>query len=960
MRGTPKDDPMMTRRDWLLLVVITLLAAALRFYQIGVVPPGPQFDEAFNMIDAGQVLDGNRPLFLPANGGREVLYTYLQAAAGALGGVNIFTQRMVSALAGTLTVAALYLLVRRLFRRNGAWLAPLTALVLAVSYWHIHFSHYGIRVILMPLIFCGVFGAFWVGMHGGSRRARLAALIVGGALAGLGVWANPTGRFVPFVVAPYVLWLLWRYPDRRRLRLDSPIGGALLFGGVAFVVFLPLGLEFWRHPEFFLGHASEVSVFAARVAGESSPWAVLASNILHVLGMFSFVGDLEWAHGIANRPVFDWFIAIPFYIGVVVWVLRVVRPRPVADVRGGDPLTDVRGSDGERDALVLMALWGIVMLAPSVLSEAAPNYSRTLPAIPAISLAAGLGLTWIATQPRLRPGWGPALAGLLLVASAGVTFYDYFVRFPSYREVYYVFDADKVDALDWLKARAGANRIYLSPLWSEHATVTALRSSNIRSLDSRETVVLPPPGTGAIYAFPAEQRGYAEDVADLWGVEAVTINDRYARPLLEVVQLDAAQAAQWPAALALQPMLAARFDDGPSLIGLRAGESGSDLWLYWQAEQSTIRDLTAFVHLIDSRNQRVGQADRAPGDGTFRTPWWKPGERVAQHFAPEITDLCAGGETVQVVTGWYEYLADGRRRPRAGGAGDSAFAGELTLPWRSAPPDQMNIPIPVDTTLTDSLTLRGYGVEGEAFLGAPLTLDLFFSSENSNDGAMPLDLILTATAQPTATTTLWSGTLAPGADWRAGELLCRRLLVEIPADLAAAGDFRLELASGAARAPVGVLTVQASNRRFDLPSAPPMTPVDALFGGQMRLAAYETGARGASLGVTLAWQALTRPAVDTTVFVHLLDTNGEIVAQSDKAPGVEQPSSQWVAGEVVLDTHALALPPDLPPGEYGLRVGVYDALTQERLAVVDAGGQPVADSAVRLGTVRLPLSPSEP
>ncbi|HQY95119.1 MAG TPA: hypothetical protein PLS79_26130, partial [Caldilinea sp.] len=110
----------MTRRDWLILFLITLLAGALRFYQLGVTPPGPQFDEAFNAIDASQVLAGNRPLFLPANGGREVLYTYYQAALGLLTGrLDLWTLRLASALAGTVTVAAAYGLVRTLFRRHS-------------------------------------------------------------------------------------------------------------------------------------------------------------------------------------------------------------------------------------------------------------------------------------------------------------------------------------------------------------------------------------------------------------------------------------------------------------------------------------------------------------------------------------------------------------------------------------------------------------------------------------------------------------------------------------------------------------------------------------------------------------------------------------------------------------------------------------------------------------------------
>ena len=663
----------MTRRDWIFLLLLTLLAAGLRFYQLGVTPPGFQFDEAFNAIDAAQIAAGNRPLFMPANGGREVLYSYFQAGLGTLFGFDVFILRMASAILGTLAVPALYLMVRRLFQRDSQWLALFTALALTVSYWHIHFSHYGIRVISMPLLYCGVFGLFWLGMHGGSRRVRLAALVAGGALAGVSVWTNPTGRFVPFVVGPYALWVFWRYPARRRLRLDSALGGLLLYGAAAFLVFLPLGLEFWRHPEFFTGHAAEVSVFAARVSGEAPPWLLLLNNAARVAGMFSFVGDADWTHGMSGRPLLDWFIAIPFYIGIVLWAARLigkVGPQP----------------DPDRDALFLFFLWGLVMLAPSILSEAAPNYSRTLPAVPPVALAAGLGLTWLATRPRLQPRWGPALALGLLLGSGIATAYDYFGRFANTQEVYYFYDADKLDAMSWLKAQAGENAVYLSPLWSEHATVIATRGDAVRSLNVDETMVLPPPGKGAVFAFPAEQADYAEDVADLWGITQRWVNDRYGKPLLAVAQVDAAKAADWPPNLAPDQVATARFDDGPTLLGMKVAENGRDLLLYWQSEAHTFRDLTSFVHLLDSRNRRVGQVDRIPGDGYFRTPYWLPGERVIQQYTPEFLDACSGGEPVRVVTGWYQYLADGQRRPRLDAPGDVALAGAYTLPLNSGPP----------------------------------------------------------------------------------------------------------------------------------------------------------------------------------------------------------------------------------------------------------------------------------
>ena len=63
-----------------------------------------------------------------------------------------------------------------------------------------------------------------------------------------------------------------------------------------------------------------------------------------------------------------------------------------------------------------------------------------------------------------------------------------------------------------------------------------------------------------------------------------------------------------------------------------------------------------------------------------------------------------------------------------------------------------------------------------------------------------------------------------------------------------------------------------------------------------------------------------------TGFVHLLDANGQIVAQDDHVPLRSQyPTTRWVGGEVVEDRYELRLPSDLSPDEYTLEIGLYDA-----------------------------------
>ena len=89
--------------------------------------------------------------------------------------------------------------------------------------------------------------------------------------------------------------------------------------------------------------------------------------------------------------------------------------------------------------------------------------------------------------------------------------------------------------------------------------------------------------------------------------------------------------------------------------------------------------------------------------------------------------------------------------------------------------------------------------------------------------------------------------------------------------------------------------------------------------------------------VVLIWHALARQNRDWVVFVHLVDPNDRIVAEDNREPQDGAfPMTQWVAGDWVEDRHPLPLPPDLVPGTYTLRIGLYDPRTRgERAGVYD-------------------------
>ncbi|MCI0397453.1 MAG: hypothetical protein L0332_10665 [Chloroflexi bacterium] len=85
--------------------------------------------------------------------------------------------------------------------------------------------------------------------------------------------------------------------------------------------------------------------------------------------------------------------------------------------------------------------------------------------------------------------------------------------------------------------------------------------------------------------------------------------------------------------------------------------------------------------------------------------------------------------------------------------------------------------------------------------------------------------------------------------------------------------------------------------------------------------------------VTLYWQAEVQVMRSYTVFVHLLDQDGELVTQLDRPPEGYL-TSDWRPEEIVADTYTLLLPDGLPPGKYTLQTGFYYLPTQERLGDV--------------------------
>ncbi|MCK4316337.1 MAG: hypothetical protein KAX24_11250, partial [Anaerolineae bacterium] len=106
------------------------------------------------------------------------------------------------------------------------------------------------------------------------------------------------------------------------------------------------------------------------------------------------------------------------------------------------------------------------------------------------------------------------------------------------------------------------------------------------------------------------------------------------------------------------------------------------------------------------------------------------------------------------------------------------------------------------------------------------------------------------------------------------------------------------------------------------------------------------------ISLTLVWRAEEVPDADYTVFVHLVDQGGALVAQADHPPldGAYR-TSFWAPGDVVRDPYRLTVDDAVTPCACTLLVGMYDPRTGNRLPAYDGLGTRFENDAIVAGGV---------
>ncbi len=218
----------------------------------------------------------------------------------------------------------------------------------------------------------------------------------------------------------------------------------------------------------------------------------------------------------------------------------------------------------------------------------------------------------------------------------------------------------------------------------------------------------------------------------------------------------------------------------------------------------------------------------------------------------------------------------------------------------------------------------------------------------------------------------------PSSQWIAGELLMGQANINLPGQIKEEShEVRvfLRLADTGEALPVnwpfgpksislGNFMVEPWPLTTDLPQI--SSPVRADFGqpsmiefhGYELLSAQEMITEeispGEMLDLTLIWRSVSEAIHDSySVFVHLTNEDGQIIAQSDSIPAAGfRPTTSWRTGEVISDIHTISIPEIETPGSYRIWLGLYEPTTGVRMPIF-VNGERLPDDRLLLRTLQV-------
>jgi 4-amino-4-deoxy-L-arabinose transferase-like glycosyltransferase len=425
-------------QNWCLLLLIGVIAFAIRWIDIDSLPRGLNWDEtayaynSFSLLKTGRDQWGQfLPLFMKSFGEyKPALLSYLMMPALLIAPGSAVAVRSVNVLLGTMAVLASCGLIWQLTKKRE--LAFLTAFFLAVTPWHIHFSRttldtglsHALLIIGLWLILEKRVWQWWAGVF----------------FLFLSMYAYSAERiFIPAIILAMVWWWNRQNPTLWRERLvPLMVLGVFIIGWIFFTLFGVAGVR-------------ARSIFSLNASG------------IEPVSQFFRQYSLYW------RPDFLFFKEGSIKASPLVGfpsrgnLLEVMAPL----ILFGFFVSISRRNNTDK----FLWIWLLLAPIPGALTDDSPHPSRALIMLPILNYFAALGLVWLAEQISSRRSYLYSLVlgiGILVVSAGALSWWsDYQRYYPEQSEGSW--QGEFKDIGHWLAANRGNQSIYFTRRVDTHA-----------------------------------------------------------------------------------------------------------------------------------------------------------------------------------------------------------------------------------------------------------------------------------------------------------------------------------------------------------------------------------------------------------------------------------------------------------------------------------------------------------
>jgi 4-amino-4-deoxy-L-arabinose transferase-like glycosyltransferase len=976
------------RREYLVLALLVLLAALLRFYHLESIPVGLSGDEGADGLGAKRILRGEElPLFITEDFGEEPMHTYLVALSFALWGSSLWAIRFVSAFIGVLAVPVIFWLAKELLPHepgSPSLIPLLSAFFVATSYWHIIYSRAGLEVVSLTLFSSAVLYFLWRGVHTGRKWA----FIVCGLLLGASLYSYRGARFLPILLTLFFGgWVIASREFRRRHLVNL-----VLVTLVAAIVCLPLGLYAVAYPEIFFAREMHVSIFNPDW-GRGSPLQAFGVALAKTMSMFNLQGDPQFDRNPGRRPVLDPTSSLCFLIGLVIALWR-----------------------WKRASYLFIVVWFLVMALPGAFTaEALPHFHRGIGALPPLCLMCALGASrlkdWLQRSIPVRGASAVSWAALslIMVATSVLSIRDYFLPWQQRLDSGVIIGSDYMEATEVMNATRLPDGVWIlpaSPLRPRNLPYYEVDflydgpepeyTLNVDETTAPEELTEICQGHGraavinwkqyvleeAYLSLNSDPKGLLDflfrkyggfvssEEHDSFNLVTYTLPNS---PQFSIAESFQGLGLDFGESLRLEGVAfggsAAQATSTPQEVERKVLPSGKEGWvvLRWKALRDLDRNYKVAVYLLDSQGRVVGQVDRLLLSSQLEpTSLWQAEQLEIDYYTlPCFPATPPGAYSVEVAV----YDADTMQRlhsfdPESGLATSIVPIGTMEVTQPLTPPEVEPMERVADENkdLAPGLHLLGYDLPVPVVSpGETVRLALYWQAieDVNRDYQISVQLIdqegntwLEQKGRPV------DGTY-PTTEWDENEVLRdwhdlvlppdapqgrHELLLQVLEDGEVLGELQL-----------GSLEVQGRPRQFTVPLI--QHPLEATVGSGVLFLGYDLKTDqvqpGEPVRLTLYWQALQEMQVSYTVFTHLLDVEETVWGQADSLPrGGEAPTTSWLQGEVITDEYEIVVDQAAPPGTYIVEVGMYDASTGLRLPIV-ADGERLAGDRLLLQEIQV-------